>query len=91
MAEKKKSNSLLESGFTVELGKGEVDSNGLEIIAVVYKPMFIKKTKRGKLKAYHTLDGTVQTGVDGLYTFEAQANGDFTGKRSVPKKAEVAA
>jgi hypothetical protein len=88
MAEK--SNSLLGLGFTIEPGHGEKDANGLEVIAVVYRPIFVKKTKRGRLKAYHTLDGTVQTGIDGMYTFQSEANGDFTGKRAVVKAKQAA-
>lgn len=90
MAEK--SNSLLELGYTIEPGKGEKDAKGLEVVAVVYKPYFIKKTKRGKLKVFRSLDGDKETGVEGMYALQQQANGDFMGKRSVTtKKAEVAA
>lgn len=90
MAEKP--NSLLALGYTVEQGRGEKDANGYEVIAVVYKPIFVKKTKRGKLKAYRQLDGKIETGIEGMYSFEQQPNGDFTGKRAASSsKKEVAA
>jgi len=79
-----KSNSLLDLGYVIEPGKGEKDAKGLEIVAVVYKPFFIKKTKRGKHKAYRSVDGTTEASVDGMYTFQPTKNGDFIGKRPAP-------
>jgi hypothetical protein len=87
MAEK--SNSLLELGYTIEPGKGEKDKAGQEVVAVVYKPFFIKRTKRGKLKAFRTMDGTVESSVDGLYQLQQSGN-DFTGKRPVAPAAKAA-
>lgn len=90
MAEK--STSLLDLGYTIEMQSEAKDKNGLEVVAVVYKPYFIKKTKRGNLKAYRSLDGTVETTIEGLYNFQSDGK-DFTGKRlpSTPAKTETAA
>lgn len=82
-----KSTSLLDLGYVIELGKGEKDAAGLEVVAVVYKPFFIKKTKRGKYKAYRQIDGKVESAVDGMYGLQPSGNGDFTGKRPVVKQA----
>jgi hypothetical protein len=91
MAEQKtKSNSLLESGFTIDYQSDAKDKNGLEIVAVVYKPFFIKKTKRGNLKAYRTLDGTVETTIEGLYNFQSDGK-DLVGKRLESTSAKTAA
>lgn len=91
MAEQK-SNSLLDLGYTIEFQSDAKDKNGMEVVAVVYRPFFIKKTKRGNLKAYRTIDGTVETTVEGLYNFQTDGK-DFTGKRLVqgaPKATEAA-
>lgn len=82
MAEQK-SNSLIELGYTIEPQSNVKDKNGMEVVAVVYKPFFIKKTKRGNLKAYREIDGTVETTVEGLYNFQTDGK-DFTGKRLAP-------
>lgn len=90
MADKKqKSNSLKTLGYTVEPQKGVTDKNGMEVLAVVFKPTFLKKTKRGLVKAYSSLDGAVETTVDGLYKFQ-QDGEDFIGQRmeSATPKAE---
>ena len=88
MAENEKSNSLLELGYTIEPGNGAKDSNGLEVVAVVYRPYFIKRTKRNKLKAYRTLDGTVESAIEGMYKLQQTGNGDFTGERPVYPSAK---
>lgn len=81
MAEK--SNSLLALGYTIEPQDAK-DDKGLKIVAVIYKPLFVKETKRGKLKAFKSVNDTVETTVDGLYNFEFQGN-DLVGKRPEPK------
>lgn len=91
MAEQKaKSNSLLENGYTIDYQNDAKDKNGLEIVAVVYKPFFIKKTKRGNLKAYRTVDGTTETTVEGLYNFQSDGK-DLVGKRMPTTPVKTAA
>lgn len=88
----KKSNSLKDLGYTVETQKDVKDKNGMEVVAVVFKPTYLKKTKRGLIKAYSALDGAIETTVQGLYSFQ-QDGEDFIGKRMEPsqKKTTVAA
>ena len=79
MAEEKPT-SLLQLGYTLEFQKDQKDSKGNEIVAVCYRPFFLKKTKRGNIKAYREVDGVVETTVDGLYNFQTDGK-DFVGKR----------
>jgi hypothetical protein len=84
-----KSNSLIALGYSIEPQDNVKDENGLEIVAVVYKPIYIKKTKRGKLKAFKALNDKVETTIEGLYNFELQEN-DLVGKRLEVKPATPA-
>lgn len=83
-----KSNSLLALGYIIEPQKDAKDDAGLEVVAVVYKPVYIKKTKRGKLKAFKALNDKIETTVEGLYNFEVQGN-DLVGQRLEAKPAEA--
>jgi hypothetical protein len=85
-----KSNSLIGLGYTIEPQSDAKDENGLEIVAVAYKPIYIKRTKRGKLKAYKAVNDKVETTVEGLYNFELQGN-DLVGKRLEAKPAATPA
>ena len=79
-------NSLLDLGYVIEPGNGDKDDLGNEIVAVVYKPIFMKRTKTGRIKAYRGIDSKVESTIDRMYNFEMQANGDFIGDRKIDEK-----
>ena len=85
-----KSNSLLALGYQIEPQKDVKDEAGLEVVAVAYKPVYIKKTKRGHLKAFKGLNDKIETTIEGLYNFEVQGN-DLVGKRLEQKPAAAPA
>lgn len=78
----KAATSLKELGFKIEPIKGK-DAHGNEWIfrARGVAPTFLlKKTKRGKIRAYLTKNSKIDTTIHGLYDFK-EKDGDIVGKR----------
>lgn len=83
------SNSLTELGYNIEV-IDEKDANGEWIFKVTPPSIFIKSTKRGKLKAFKSKTDKTETSIQGLYGLELKGN-DLVGKRSAPAKQPVSA
>lgn len=87
-----KSNSLKTLGYTIEPVSDVKDEKGNDFIFKVTPPSFyMKQTKKGKLRAFKSVNSKADTTIEGLYNFEI-TEGDIVGSRpTVTAKEEVAA